>query len=390
LRVKRLTRLLWACALIVLGVFALRTFLGDVYRITSDSMLPTLRSGEYVFVRYDRSTPRRGDLVVHERAGQAVVKRVAGLGGESVLVARSGDLIIDGERLPRSPREGLIALFDDRIQGLEEHFSIGTESVQPWTHNGELGGWELDARDIERGRATGLLRLHQRIRDGYLGQDGERMYGRNHVGDAAVEFSFRNLFEPGSAPDAGRLRVKLVEEADVFEVAFELDMEGHGAAVTLTRRAGSVSELLDERHVDLEPQGWTRVRFENIDNVLHLSIADTTLWSIPYERNTRHPKDTAGLGLSTGERVCVGGERCHLVLRDLRVWRDRHYTQRGSFGLGKPLTLAPDESFVLGDNSEVSRDSREWGAVRRESLWGRATWVVWPLRSIRPLRRPLK
>jgi len=388
LRVKRLTRLLWAFALIALAVFALRTFLGDVYRITSDSMLPTLRSGEYVFVRFDRSLPRRGDIVVHERGGQAVVKRVVGLGGESVLVARSGDLFIDGERLRRGPRAGLVLLFDDRVQRVEEHFSMGTESLKPWTRNDALGGWELDARDIERGRAAGLMRLHQRVRDGYVDQDGMRQYGRNHVGDVAVEFSFRNLAHPTSVTETGRLRASLLEEADTFEVWFDFD--DSGARVVLMRRAGTDSEMLDERHLELDLEGWTRVRFENVDNVMHLSVGGETVWSIPYERNTRHPKDTAGLGLSTGERVCVGGEGVHLVLKDLRVWRDRHYTQRGAFGLGKPLALAPDESFVLGDNSDVSRDSREWGAVPRESLWGRASWVVWPPRSIRPLRRALK
>jgi signal peptidase I len=53
---------------------------------------------------------------------------------------------------------------------------------------------------------------------------------------------------------------------------------------------------------------------------------------------------------------------------------------------GKPITLGPDEYFLLGDNSSVSDDARFWpafpdhqaGATPRDQLCGRIVAIIWP------------
>lgn len=45
----------------------------------------------------------------------------------------------------------------------------------------------------------------------------------------------------------------------------------------------------------------------------------------------------------------------------------------------KPLLLAPDSYFVMGDNRAVSRDSRNFGPVRADHIYGKTLFRYWPL-----------
>lgn len=61
---------------------------------------------------------------------------------------------------------------------------------------------------------------------------------------------------------------------------------------------------------------------------------------------------------------------------------DEPYTRRDEqpgpdFG---PLTVPPEEYFMLGDNRAHSSDSRTWGTVRRQAVLGRVWRVVWSRR----------
>ncbi|MGH9582407.1 MAG: signal peptidase I, partial [Bryobacteraceae bacterium] len=44
-----------------------------------------------------------------------------------------------------------------------------------------------------------------------------------------------------------------------------------------------------------------------------------------------------------------------------------------------PKTVPPDKYFVLGDDRIASNDSRAWGYVPRNYIYGKAVFVFWPL-----------
>jgi len=60
--------------------------------------------------------------------------------------------------------------------------------------------------------------------------------------------------------------------------------------------------------------------------------------------------------------------------------------ERENFGVDKPLKLAPDELFVMGDNRNHSNDGRFWGPLKRDRVIGNALFIFWPLNRIRIIR----
>lgn len=383
--VRRVRRLLWTALLLGVLLLTLKTFVGDVYRISSSSMAPLARVDEYVFVLHDRSAPERFDLVVARHEGEYLVKRAVGVGGKLGEEVRldDGDLRIQGKKLPASaPRPPLVVLFDDAVLPIEDHFRLG----DVWTREPD-GRLVLDGRDIPFGANAGLMGYVRSIRDGWLEADGTVVEGLSVVADAAVEVEFV-VREAG-----GRLRVALLEERDTFEFVVDLSEEGLASAQIVREGQSPDVGTMTETVVPFELGVPIRMRFMNRDD--HLSV-DWLVGAGSFDEWRETPPaaqasydSNAVVRGSEGaqfERVQFGGEGCVLELRRLRISRDLHWTNEGTFGVTGPIPLQPGEVYMLGDNSRASHDSRHFGAISGERIIGRPLWVVWPWSAIRRVR----
>ena len=82
--------------------------------------------------------------------------------------------------------------------------------------------------------------------------------------------------------------------------------------------------------------------------------------------------------------IGLPGEKVQIIGSDIYIndqILEEHYgkdpiTDSGIFG--NPVVLGEDEFFVLGDNREISEDSRFFGPVKRENLSGHVVLRIYP------------
>jgi signal peptidase I len=101
----RLLRRFWPLALLV-ALVVTWVFVAEPLRVRSDSMEPSLRSGQHVLVEkvsYRLRRPRRDDLIVFRQPGDGrlAVKRVVGIAGDRVGI-EDGVLVVNGGRVQES------------------------------------------------------------------------------------------------------------------------------------------------------------------------------------------------------------------------------------------------------------------------------------------------
>ena len=109
-------------------------------------------------------------------------------------------------------------------------------------------------------------------------------------------------------------------------------------------------------------------RFEPIER------GDVVVFWYPLDRSKSFIKRVVGL---PGETVELRTGRLYVDGKELmEPYVPPSYLDGASY---PPLTLAPESFFVMGDHRDSSNDSRVFGPVARQFIYGKAVFAYWPV-----------
>jgi signal peptidase I len=354
---------------------------------------------------YSLRRPRRWEMVVFRcpdtdprENGKPYVKRLIGLPGETLRIADGDVYALDAGgdfRLVRKGlaevRETMLTVFDmahaPRGEGWRQRWvaspadprlpagAPGGAAPEPRVEGGAL---VLDASESPQAVAAVTYRhwhLDERREEpvrAWSAYDG----APRHFGQlpAAHDFVLSCEVEVAAAAAGGEasFACRLLDGADAVAAEVSVGPEAGGRAQLVREGRGALGSAVG---VALVPGRAHLVEFAFVDRRVHFAIdgkeavpaADQE--SAPARGEVRRP-------------LQQGARGCRLVVRNLRLSRDIHYTQYGEHGTRHPVALGPHEYYVLGDNSGNSQDSRKWPApgVPEDDFIGKPFLVHQPLK----------
>src|ERR1700685_1235269 len=101
---------------------------------------------------------------------------------------------------------------------------------------------------------------------------------------------------------------------------------------------------------------------------------DVVVFWYPLDRSKSFIKRVVGL---PGDTIEIRGGRLYLDGKERKeIYVPASYLDGSSFG---PLVIPGEEYFVMGDHRDSSNDSRMFGPVGREYIYGKAVFAYWPV-----------
>ena len=381
-----------AFAVAIALALVVRHYSLEAFRIPSKSMMPTLwgseTGGDRILVdkgRWLRHEPSRWEPTVFQyplNRSKNFIKRMVGLPKETLRI-ENGDIWTsrDGgefaiERKPRGPQEALFFAYYPEPIEKPAHFAN-----RP---NWEGLGWEIDEREgrfaVDAKGKIPLRFLHdvaQYHSDGMVG--GDRLDdGGDSAGDLRVRFALHverkgilaiELTEHGLArrlvlgPDGS---YATVAHADRPEERFPVDVRLREGEYRISfANVDDALVIAIEGDAELEPppipfssegdtewQGAARKRIEELDTeAAALEGEDKT----EEAARLRLEAEAVRKKLDEGRhRVVFEADGIQATITDARIDRDVHYTQDGEWDIPE------GNYFMLGDNTNSSKDSRAW------------------------------
>ena len=103
---------------------------------------------------------------------------------------------------------------------------------------------------------------------------------------------------------------------------------------------------------------------------------DVIVFPAPLSPEEDYIKRVIGL---PGDRIRVTGG--YVYVNDVPI--DEPYIKSPPLATMHEMIVPEDSVFVMGDNRNVSSDSRSWGALPSDDILGKAVFVYWPFGSMR-------
>jgi signal peptidase I len=114
-----------------------------------------------------------------------------------------------------------------------------------------------------------------------------------------------------------------------------------------------------------------------------LKRGDVVVFKSPDDPNIPFTMRIAAL---SGEKIRIKNGILYIDMQKVN-WRTIEFNEysKYKYGINEPYKVPENCFFVLGDNSENSRDSRIYGAIPLSDLIGKAYKIYWPLSRRGPI-----